>query len=58
MPFLSIELASLVASLVASRVIKDDAFEPSLASIEALLRRPILKNVDYVRMKRKKTKLD
>jgi hypothetical protein len=53
-PHPSIDLASLVAA----RAIKDDAFKPSIDSIEALLRRPILEDVDYVPLKWKKAKLD
>jgi hypothetical protein len=41
-----------------ARAIKDDAFKPGFDSIEAILRRPILENVDYVPLKWKEGKLD
>jgi hypothetical protein len=53
-PYLSIDLTSLIVSYV----IKDNVFEPSINSVEELLRRPILENIDYILMKWKKAKFN
>jgi hypothetical protein len=47
-----------LCSLIIDRAIKDDAFEPSFDSVEALLHRPILENTDYLPLKWKEKKLD
>jgi hypothetical protein len=53
-PVPSICLASLVTSLA----IKADAFEPSIDSVDTLLRRPTLENVDYLPLEWKKEILE
>lgn len=47
-----------LASLIATRAITDDAFEPSFESVDALLRRPALEGVDFLPLKWKKEMLD
>ena len=47
-----------LTSIIAARAIKDDAFEPSFESVEALLSRPALENVDFQPLKWKESMLD
>jgi Protein of unknown function (DUF3435) len=47
-----------LCSLIVDRAIKDDAFNPSFDSVEALLHRPILEDTDYLPLEWKKDKLD
>ncbi|KAF2731199.1 hypothetical protein EJ04DRAFT_16250 [Polyplosphaeria fusca] len=47
-----------LASTVAARAIKDDAFKPSFESVEALLSRPTLESVDFLPLKWKEDMLD
>lgn len=47
-----------LASLIAARAIKDDAFDPGFESVEALLSRPELEHVDFLPLKWKENKLD
>ena len=49
-----------LTSLIAARAIKDDAFEPSFESVEALLHRPTLEGegVDFLPLKWKEEMLD
>src|SRR5207248_4208979 len=47
-----------LASTAAARAIKDDAFEPSFESVEALLSRPELEKTDFLQLKWKEKMLD
>jgi hypothetical protein len=47
-----------LASIIAARAIKDNAFNAGFESVEALLSRPILENVDFIQLKWKDSMLN